>query len=64
MIPRKHHMLLEKLCAKYPFEIPANQLKKEDVISRLQSAQNKRYQDLSQFTCDWIRLTQKSWWRS
>lgn len=64
MIPRKYHMLLEKLCAKYTFEVPANQFKKEAVITRLQHAQNKRYQELRDFTNDWIKLTQNSWWRS
>ena len=64
IIPRKYFMLLEKLCAKYSFEVPANQIKKEDVIARLQDAQNKRYQELREFTSDWIKLTQNSWWRS
>lgn len=63
MIPRKYHMLLEKLCAKYAFEVPANQLTQKEIISRLKNAQNRRFQNLKEFTNDWIAITQKKWWR-
>jgi serine/threonine protein kinase len=63
LIPSKYYAILEKLSAKYPFEIPANQLTEEEVILRLKRAQKNRYQQLSEFTSDWIELTQQKWWR-
>jgi serine/threonine protein kinase len=63
LIPKKPHELLAKLCAKYSFEIPPNQLSETEMIKRLDKAKKERYQDLMDFINDWNDMLQRKWWQ-
>jgi serine/threonine protein kinase len=63
LIPKKPHELLAKLCAKYSFEIPPNQLSETEMIKRLDKAKKERYQDLMDFISDWNDMLQRKWWQ-
>ena len=63
LIPKKPHELLAKLCAKYSFEIPPNQLSEREMIKRLDKAKKERYQDLMDFINDWNDMLQRKWWQ-
>jgi serine/threonine protein kinase len=63
LIPKKPHELLAKLCAKYSFEIPPNQLSETEMIKRLDKGKKERYQDLMDFISDWNDMLQRKWWQ-
>jgi serine/threonine protein kinase len=63
LIPNKQHLLLAKLCAKYSFEIPPNQLSETEIIKRLNQGKKERYQYLVDFISDWNDMLQRKWWQ-
>lgn len=63
LIPKKLQQLLAKLCAKYAFEIPPNQLSEREMITRLNLGKNERYQNLTDFISDWNEITYRKWWK-
>lgn len=63
LIPNKQHLLLAKLCAKYSFEIPPNQLSETEMIKRLNQGKKERYHDLTDFIRDWNDMLQRKWWQ-
>lgn len=63
LIPNKQYQLLAKLCAKYSFEIPPNQLNETEMIKRLTQGKKERYQDLSDFISAWNESLHRKWWQ-
>lgn len=63
LIPYKQQLLLAKLCAKYSFEIPPNQLSENEIIKRLIEGKKERYQDLNNFISAWNESLHRKWWK-
>lgn len=62
-IPKRYLPILKRMCVKYSFGVPPNQLPSDTMDSYLKEAMNQRYLNLEEVIMDWkSALEKKNWW--
>lgn len=61
-IPKRYLPILKRLCAKYSFGVPPNQLPAETMDANLKEAMDQRYTNLEEMIADWKTALEKKNW--
>ena len=61
-IPKRYLPILKRMCAKYSFGVPPNQLPSDTMDSYLKEAMNQRYLNLEEVIIDWKSALEKKNW--
>lgn len=61
-IPKRYLPILKRLCVKYSFGVPPNQLPSDTMDSFLKEAMNQRYLNLEEVIIDWKSALEKKNW--
>ncbi len=61
-IPKRYLPVLKRMCAKYSFGVPPNQLPSDTMDLHLKEAMNQRYWNLEEVIIDWKSALEKKNW--